>query len=217
MLHKQIMSRNNRASSSKASHKPKGRREINKQATHQAIIRAARKLFAKNGYANTPLEAVVRLAKVTTGAVYDHFGDKKGLFCAVAEGVEAEIMQRLAAATHDAGDPWSRLVIGTMAMLEICSEPDIRQIVFVDAPNVIGAAEWYAIEVRYSYGVMCETLSELMAAGEIRAAPVEMLAPMLLGALIAAANNVALADDSAAALPAAREAASIFLQALRIR
>jgi len=209
------MSRTKKTLSSDVSQKPKGRRELNKQATRQAILRAARKLFAKYGYANTPLDAVVRSAKITTGAVYDHFGDKKSLFCAVAEGVEAEILQRLVKATDGEADLWSKLVAGTMAMLEICSEPDIRQIAFVDAPNVVGVDEWREIELRYSYGMMREILSKLMAAGAIRAAPVEILAQMLLSALIAAASNVAMADDDAAALKDAREAASIFLQALR--
>jgi AcrR family transcriptional regulator len=198
-----------------SSKKPKGRREINRQATRAAILRAARKLFAKHGYAGTPLESIVRAAKVTTGAVYDHFGDKKALFQAVAEGAELEILERLGSATKDAPDAWSRLVTGTMAMLEICSEPDIRQIVFVDAPNVIGVAEWHAIELRYGYGAMRETLRELLASGQIRRAPLEMLAPMLLGALITAASRVALAPDPARALTDAREMALIFLQALK--
>jgi AcrR family transcriptional regulator len=201
---------------SQARQKPLARRELNKQATRAGILRAARKLFAKHGYAKTSLEAVVRSARVTTGAVYDHFGDKRSLFCAVAEAAEMEILQRLAKTTAGIADPWSKLVTATMSMLEICSEPSIRQIVFVDAPNVIGASEWHAIELRYSYGAMREVLAQLLAAGEIRALPVDLLAPMLLGALIAAANNVALAGDGKAALRNAREAASIFLQALRV-
>ena len=193
------------------------RRELNKQATRAAILRAARRLFAKEGYAETQLQAVVREAGVTTGAVYDHFGDKKSLFRAVAELAEREILQRLAKATRGTRDPWSKLDTATMAMLEICSEPGIRQIVFLDAPNVIGAAEWHAIELRHSYGAMREVLGQLSAAGEIRRVPVDVLAPMLLGALIAAANNVALAEDTTAALTHAREVASIFLQALRVK
>ncbi len=195
--------------------KPLGRREINKQATRAAILRAARKLFARFGYSETPLESIVRAARVTTGALYDHFTDKKALFQAVAEATEVEILERLAVATQTAPNAWAKLVAGTMAMLEICSEPDIRQIAFVDPPNVIGVAEWQAIELRYAFGAMRETLRELSITGEIRNAPLDMLAPMLIGALIAAANNVALAPDPKAALEDARDTALIFLEAIR--
>lgn len=195
--------------------KPRGRREINKQAARAAILRAARKLFGRYGYAETPLESIVRAARVTTGALSDHFTDKKTLFQAVAEATEVEILERLAIATRDAPDAWARLVAGTMAMLEICTEPDIRQIVFVDAPNVIGVAEWQAMELRYGYGAMRETLRGLSISGRIRNAPLDMLAPMLIGALIAAASNVALAPDPKAALEDARDTALIFLEAIR--
>lgn len=191
------------------------RRDRNKELTRRGILRAARRLFSRHGYTDTPLNSVVQAAKVTTGAVYHHFGDKKGLFRAVAEDVEAEILKRVIDETRDTPDPWSRLLIGTLVMLDICSEPEIRRIIFIDAPNVIGGAEWREIELRYGYGAMRRTLAELVAAGKIRALSVDILAPMLLGSMIEAANSVASAQDKPAALRDAKEAVLIFAQALR--
>src|SRR5258707_950225 len=102
---------------------PKTQRELNKEATRDAILHAARKLFARHGYADTSLAQVVQAARVTTGAVYHHFGDKKNLFQAVAESVEVEILKRIAERASDLPSAWQRLMAGTAAMLQVCTEP----------------------------------------------------------------------------------------------
>jgi hypothetical protein len=90
-------------------------------------------------------------------------------------------------------------------------------IVLLDAPNVVGGTEWREIEIKYGYGAMHQALTALQAAGVIRALPVNVLAPMLLGAMIEAANSVAATPDRAVALAGAKEAMSVILQALRVR
>lgn len=193
----------------------KSRRDLNKEATRAAILAAARTLFASHGYVGTSLDAVVRSARVTTGAVYHHFGDKKELFQAVAESVEIEILKRVAERALAVTDAWQRLLAGVSAMLEICTEPAIRRIVFLDAPNVIGAAKWRAIELRFGYGALHRTFVELQEAGQIRAPAIDIVAPMILGALIEAANSVAIAKHKRVALAAAQETITRFLQCLR--
>ena len=193
----------------------KTRREMNTDSTRREILRAARKLFALHGYADTPLSAIVHAAKVTTGAVYHHFGDKKDLFRSVAESVEIEILERIAARARGVEDAWSRLVIGTSAILEIATEPDIRRIVFLDAPNVIGAATWREVELQFGFGAMHKLLVELKAAGQIQAPSTSVLAAMLLGALIEAANSVAMAEDKPTAIADAKATISVFLEAIR--
>jgi AcrR family transcriptional regulator len=195
----------------------KTQRDLHQESTRRSILRSARRLFAQKGYSATTLDAVVRTARVTTGAVYHHFGSKMNLFRAVAESIEIEMLERVGIATRDIQDPWSRLVAGISAMLEICCEPDIRRIVLLDAPNLIGGAEWREIEIKYGYGAMYEALTGLQAAGVIRPLPVSILAPMLLGALIEAANSIAGAQNRVAALAAAREVISVLLQSLRLR
>lgn len=191
------------------------RRDQNSEATRHDILRAAGRLFARHGYAGTSLDAIVRAAKVTTGAVYHHFGDKKALFQAVAEGVEREILERIALASRAESDPWARLLAGVSAMLGICAEPHIQRIAFIDAPNVIGAREWREIELRFAFGVLRQVLDGLQRAAVIRAGSVDILAPILLGATIEAATAAARADDKAAALAEARGTILRFLEALR--
>jgi len=195
----------------------KTRRDLYKESTRRGILRAARRLFAEKGYSATTLVAVGRAAKVTTGALYHHFKGKKDLFRAVAEGIEAEILERVGIETQNIRDPWSKLEMGISAMLDICREPDIRRIVLLDAPNVIGGTEWREIELRHGYGAMYQALTALQTLGVIRSLPVNVLAPMLLGAMIEGANSVAAAQDKGAALADAKEAISLLLQGLRLR
>jgi AcrR family transcriptional regulator len=170
---------------------PKTRRDHNSDATRQAILRAATALFGRDGYGATPLGAIVKAAEVTTGAVYHHFGDKQGLFRAVAEGVEIEILQRISAAGAGQAALWDVFVTGTLAMLEICAEPHIQQIAFVDAPNVLGATEWRETEKRYAFGLLHQVLDGLKQSGVIRIGSADVVAPILLGAAIEAATAVA--------------------------
>jgi AcrR family transcriptional regulator len=175
--------------------KPPSRRDENAEKTRGAILGAARKIFARDGYADAPLEAIVKSARVTTGAVYHHFGDKKGLFRAVAEDLEGELLQKMLAGAAHEKDAWKRLTAAVRVMLELSLAPEMRQILFRDAPNVIGASEWHEIEKRYALGAMIATLDDLAKAGVIRVDNRELLALMLLGAFREAAHSVAAADD----------------------
>jgi AcrR family transcriptional regulator len=169
----------------------KTRRDHNSDATRQEIVLAATRLFGQHGYAATPLSAIVEAASVTTGAVYHHFGDKQGLFRAVAEAVEGEILQRITAAGTGQKTLWEVFVTGTLAMLDICAEPHIQQIAFIDAPNVLGAAQWRETEKRYAFGLLHQVLDGLKQSGAIRIGSTEIVASILLGAAIEAATAVA--------------------------
>lgn len=72
------------------------------EATRRALIKAARKLFAAQGYANVTTEQVVRAARVTRGALYHHFKDKRELFVAVADEVSREVAGKVGQAALDA-------------------------------------------------------------------------------------------------------------------
>ncbi|MDQ0465169.1 AcrR family transcriptional regulator [Caulobacter ginsengisoli] len=192
-----------------------GRRDAHAEATRALIIRQARTVFAARGFADAGLAEIVAAARVTTGAVYHHFGDKKGLFLAVAEAVEADILTGLgqAAATHS--DPWEQLMAGVEAMLEICARPDVQRIVFRDAPTVIGPAAWREIELRYGFGVMRSALEALIARKIIRQGSADVLASIMLGALIEAAGAIARAEDQAGTALEARETVRRLFAALR--
>jgi AcrR family transcriptional regulator len=183
--------------------------------TRNLIIREARHVFGARGFADAQLSEIVTASRVTTGAIYHHFRDKKGLFLEVAKSVEAEIMEGVVRAAATKADPWEQLLAAIDAMLDICAKPDVQRIVFIDAPTVIGPSEWLAIEMQFAFGAMHQTLDALIAAGVIKFGNANALAPILLGALIEAAGVIAKAEDKVSAERDAREMVRRIFEALR--
>jgi AcrR family transcriptional regulator len=188
---------------------------VSADATRAEIVREARKMFVRDGFAAAGLVEIARAANATTGAIYHHFKDKKGLFRAVAEDVERELMERVGAIALKESDPWAQLRAGAIASLELSTEPDIARIIFHEAPSVIGAAEWREIERRYAFGLTVQLLEALKASGASRIRDAELAASMLLGALIEAATTISLAKEKKAALSNARATMLHFIDALK--
>ncbi|HZA59527.1 MAG TPA: helix-turn-helix domain-containing protein [Solirubrobacterales bacterium] len=189
-----------RGSSPSAPSRPAlGRREQDALATRQALIDAGRQLFSARGYARVATEEIVERAKVTRGALYHHFRDKRDLFRAVFESVEQDLIGRIAASMDGVTDSWDVLRTGLRAMLDACNEPAVKQIGLVDAPAVLGWREWREIDERYGLGLLRAALGAAMDAGVLRRVPVDALAYVMLGALTEAAFVVANADDPATA------------------
>src|ERR671933_620248 len=99
------------------------------EATRAALLAAARPLFAARGFADVGTEEIVRAAGVTRGALYHQFADKRELFAAVFEQLEAELAERVAHAAVASGatDPLAALRAGSEAWLEACTEPEIQR------------------------------------------------------------------------------------------
>lgn len=81
--------------------RPTGRR-VGDSGTRDAILDAARDLFAERGYAGTSIRAIAGAADVDPGLVRHYFGDKDTLF-ATTVAVRTVIPERLAESLR--GDP----------------------------------------------------------------------------------------------------------------
>jgi len=175
--------------------------DLRSEATRRQLVSAARALFGANGYAGVGTEEIVRAAGVTRGALYHQFRDKADLFAAVAEEVEAEIADRIAAGAAEAAadDPVGALRIGARLFLDACAEPEVERIILLDAPAVLGWEAWRDLAGRYGLGLVQVALQTAMDAGVIVAQPVVPLAHVLVGALDECALYVAGAEDPAAA------------------
>ncbi|MBL8348922.1 MAG: TetR family transcriptional regulator [Burkholderiaceae bacterium] len=68
-----------------AGQRPPGVRELAAQATRDAILRAATRVFARHGYAGGRIEQISKAAKSHDRMIYYYFGSKEGLFIAVIE------------------------------------------------------------------------------------------------------------------------------------
>ena len=187
--------------------------DLRSEATRRQLVTAARALFGARGYASVGTEEIVRAAGVTRGALYHHFRDKADLFAAVAEEVEAEIVERIAAgATGAAADPVGALRSGARLFLDTCAEPEVERIILLDAPAVLGWEAWRDLAGRYGLGLVQIALQSAMDAGAIVAQPVVPLAHVLIGALNECALYVASTEDPATAR---EQCAAIFDRILR--
>ena len=190
------------------------RRAMTMEATRAALLRAGRRQFAEQGYAAAELSRIVADAGVTTGAVYHHFGSKLGLFTAVAEDLEVEILVAAASVAED--DPWLRLTRSFEVLIDVCATPAVQRITFVEAPQVIGPEAWRAIELRYAYGACEAALAALKAAGIVGDYPPDLMARLLLALLRESAAEVAKAPQDAQVRARVSALASRVLEAFRL-
>ncbi|QUR69509.1 TetR/AcrR family transcriptional regulator [Mycobacterium spongiae] len=166
-------------------------------ATREALILAARKLWGQRGYAEVGTPEIAKDAGVTRGAMYHQFADKAALFRDVVEAVEQDVMARLATLVAAAGatTPAEAIRAAVDAWLEVSGEPEVRQLILLDAPAVIGWAGFRDVAQRYSLGMTEQLITEAIRAGQLADQPVRPLAHVLIGALDEAAMFIATADD----------------------
>ncbi|MBB5787786.1 TetR/AcrR family transcriptional regulator [Jiangella mangrovi] len=169
--------------------------------TRVALIEAAWRLFAAQGFAGVGTEAIVREAAVSRGALYHQFADKTELFAAVLDDVERDVAQHLAevaGAQIEAGFEGAMLA-AVEAWLEFCERPEIQRIVLVDGPSVLGWIRWREICQHHVLGLIRALLEQGIATGEVERQPVVPLSHALIAVADEAALYVASADDPAAA------------------
>jgi len=184
------------------SKQPRRTQRERSDATRSALVAAATALFAERGFHGTPAELVVGRASVTSGALYHHFGDKRALFKSVLDAVERRLAQRVASAARTGEDPWQRLELGVAEYLRACAEPEVRRIVLLDGPSVLGWEEWHAVDAGHHLRPLAAALATSMRAGQVDRRPPLPLARVLLGALTEA--GLAAEEDAEAAQDAVR-------------
>ena len=164
--------------------------------TRRALLGAARELFAAHGYAATATDDVVQRAGVTRGALYHHFANKRDLFRAVAEQIEEEIDRQMRDAAYSGDGIWESIARGIDAFFDACATADVRRILLVDGPSVLGWETWHAIDARYALAQIEDSLVGLVEAGYQLPASPQSLALLVYGATLEAALYLAHAEDA---------------------
>jgi AcrR family transcriptional regulator len=166
-------------------------------ATRDALISAARKLWGQRGYAEVGTPEIAKEAGVTRGAMYHQFADKATLFRDVVEAVERDVMARMASmvASSGATTPADMIRAAVDAWLDVSGDPEVRQLILLDAPAVLGWAGFRDVAQRYSLGMTEGLLTEAIRAGQLVRQPVRPLATVMIGALDEAAMAIAMAED----------------------
>lgn len=163
--------------------------------TRARLVGVARTLFARDGYTATGTEAILAGAGVQRGALYHHFTDKAALFEAVCVQLSEQALPAVEAAVVKAADPLDALVRGSIAWIAFVTREDVRRILLVDAPTVLGWERWDALDRRLSSLALREGIDAALADGSIVFdGNAELLAVMVNGALNALALRVGAPD-----------------------
>jgi len=166
------------------------RKEMAEQ-TRQRIVAAARRLFAEDGFYATSTNDIVQAAGVgTRGALYGHFANREELFLEVLEVIEVDLGAKVA--SNITGESWhQRLDQALTAFLDASLEPEVRRILLVDGPAVLGWEKWREVEARHGLGALKLMLDQGNAEGSLAVADTEAMSHLLLSVIDEAALFIA--------------------------
>ena len=155
------------------------------------MLATARRLFGEQGYFSTGTNEIVEAAGVgTRGVLYHHFADKEALFRAVFEDVETDLGAKAAGAVTGETS-FERLGQALHAFLDASLDPEVRRIILIDGPAVLGWDVWRAIEAQHGLGAIEYMLNEGARDGSVRVVDADTMAHLLLSVVDEAALFIA--------------------------
>lgn len=184
--------------------------------TSAKLVGAARKAFGTIGYADTSMDELTASVGLTRGALYHHFGDKKGLLAAVVQEIDVEMDDRLAKISGTAEGNWEGFVSRCRAYLAMALEPEIQRIVLRDAPSVLGN-DYSRSSQSHCLATMAHMLEQLMEDQLIATTDCEALARLLNGGLVDAALWIANSENAESDLAKALKSLTVILNGLLLK
>lgn len=181
--------------------------------TRRKLLASARAAFAEKGFHKTSMDDLTFAAGLTRGALYHHFGDKKGLFAAVVDQIDAEMAARARNLAGDEGTMWQALLAEGGAYIEMALDPEVQRIVLRDGPAVLGDPAHWPSQNR-CLDATREAVVQLSTDGVLRPVDIEAASRLLNGAALNAALWIASCEDPAAMLPKAQDAFQMLAEGL---
>ncbi|AWL95164.2 MULTISPECIES: TetR/AcrR family transcriptional regulator [Bradyrhizobium] len=171
-----------------------GKRAAAMAENRAKLIRAARKAFATQGYAEASMDELTASVGLTRGALYHNFEDKKGLLWAVVAQIDGEMAERLRAIREQAPTLWQGLLAEGSAYIEMALDPEIQRIMLLDGPAVLGDPSKWPGE-NACLDITMRTIRSLIDEKVVKPLDVEAAGRLLNGAALSAALWVAAAND----------------------
>ncbi|MCX2863689.1 TetR/AcrR family transcriptional regulator [Paucibacter sp. PLA-PC-4] len=162
--------------------------------TRAKLIKAAREAFATQGFADSSMDVLTAQAGLTRGALYHHFGDKKGLLQAVIAQIDAEMTARLTAIVEKAETNWDGFIDESIGYIQMALEPEIQRIVFLDGPAVLGDPSRWPSQNSCIMSTQ-RSIEKLIEEKTIRPVDAPATARLIMGALLGASLWIANAED----------------------
>lgn len=193
---------------------PRATREESER-TAENILRVATAQFRAHGYGGTDLESIAAEAGVTRGAVYHHYANKRALFETVVLRIHSQVQAQIEQTASQYEDVWTQLEFGCAAFLDAALDPDVRTILLVEAPAVLGQEAWERMDRATSFASLTEIMRDLEQSGAIRPGSADANAHLLSGAMNAAALWLASAPDTELARDQVMRSLRAMVNALR--
>jgi AcrR family transcriptional regulator len=187
-----------------------GRQWARADATRQALLETALRVFANRGYNDAGIAEIVERSGVSVGSLYHHYGGKAGLYLALWEDLSAEQESRAAEAVATARkngetDPIALFIAGARAYLEVCWERREAARLFHGGEGPSGFSLMRRSRGRQWIGQNTKLLRGIADAGRKQ----QVLSLVLTTVIGEAGREIALADDET-------EAAEIIDEVCRI-
>jgi len=183
----------------------RGRPRRSQQETQEMqarILRAARALFARDGYGGVSMRKLAAAAGCAPAALYAYFPNKRAVLRVLWQDVFAELGADMRAALDTAmraaagktDDPLDKLHVLTAAAIRFwLARPDDYRAIFLieDAPVEPGGT-YFAEEsgVRDSLGLLVEAAAEAAALGHLRIRDPQRILALFIGAMNGIALNL---------------------------
>lgn len=184
-------------------------RELKMAETRKKLIEVARRAFAEYGYADTSMDKLTAEAGLTRGALYHHFGDKRGLFAAVVDQIDSEMAEYSQKYLDQPDDLWESLMLEGRTYIENALNPEFQRIVLRDGPAVLGDPAHWPSQNKCLQSTR-ECVGQLLAINRIKTVDSEAAAVFLNGAAMNAALWVASSEHPEQVLPEALHAFQLF-------
>ncbi|MEU5536008.1 TetR/AcrR family transcriptional regulator [Streptomyces sp. NPDC020362] len=178
----------------------KSRREEYAALTRAALLEAAADLFARDGFDVTSVDDIASAARVSKGAVYHHFPDKKAIFDEVFRVSQKEVLAGVEddlSAGPEGTDrqPQLAAVSAVQGFLDSYVKDERKRSLLRQSAGVLGAQRCRAIDEDLAHPLVIGLLEELAERGELQDVSIKMAASVIFGTLCEAATSLALADD----------------------
>jgi AcrR family transcriptional regulator len=193
--------------------KARGKREETKASNRQAIIDAARRVFAELGYGATTVRDIIRATELASGTFYNYFKSKEEVFQALQDETALRVRPRLRAERVRAKN-FEEFISGSFrtffdfvkndhtTFATMRRNPEMQR-VRIDTPEVVAGFDELRVdlEIAIGSGVMPDVDPDLLMAS-------------IVGVAFEVANHM-LARDELSVDEAAKFATALFLGGVR--
>lgn len=176
------------------------RAELQKAARREAILRAARTVFARNGFHGTTIADIADEAGIALGTVYLYFPSKNAIFAALHERLFELIGRAAARGAPPGASLRDDIDARVSAVFATCGENrDLLRLVVLNTDPTSPEAREMARAAHERERPLADLYRRAMDAGIVRKTDPEALAKLVTGLVSIAVYQCFVLDDGAGA------------------